>query len=242
MEQEHQVTSDLRAQARDLRHGGWRGGAARSARYGRIMYRLYLGLLLFVVVVGLPILSIPSLRHRLQLRAGILREALLVSANSVPPIVAGVGENTEPFPKEYEIPLQTWAQSPGAFQFRVPVFRAGTEPGSEASTTAEGQAGVDAEQSGEEAAIDFRQGDAEREAYDLVLKSSEILAGMVQGKDPSLRFVRWAAARREEDIYWVDVMFTRSADGGEARYIWQVNMANGKVSPLSSLARALGRP
>lgn len=207
-----------------------------------MLYRLYLGLLLFVVGAGLPLISIPSFRHRLQVRAGILREALLSSRNVAPPIVAMVGENTEPFPKEYEIPLQTWAQSSGPIQFRVPVFRGGAELGAEPPAAGESQAAVDAAQDEEEASIDFRQGDTEREAYDLVLKSSETLEGMVQGKDPSLRFAKWAAARRDEDIYWVDVTFTRIADGSEARYIWQVNMASGKVSPLSSLARSLGKP
>lgn len=241
MNHEGQAPSDLRLQAQKLRHGGWRVRTARSARYVRFVYRLYLGLLLFVIVAGLPIIGITSLRQRLQLRVGILREALLAGQNAVPPVVAKVGENTEPFPKEYEIPLQTWYQGPDTFQFRVPVFRSGIELDAEASATAEEQTAVDASQAEEENAIEFRQGDTEREAYDLVLKSSEVLAGMVQGKDSSLRFVKWAAARRDEDTYWVDVTFTRNTDGSEARYIWQVNMASKKVLPLSSLARALGR-
>ncbi|NWG13510.1 MAG: hypothetical protein HXY20_08260 [Acidobacteria bacterium] len=239
MSGERKLSSDLELQARELRHGGWRGRAARRSRYARIMYRLYMGLLLFVVVAGIPILGIPSLRHRLQQRAEILRAALLARSQASPPVVARIGENAEPFPKEYEIPLQTWFQTPGTVQFRAPVFRAGAE--TEVPASAEGQAAV-AETENDAAAVDFRQGAAEQEAYDLVLKSSELLAGMVQGRDPSLRFVRWAAARRDEDTYWVDITFTRSADGTEARYIWQVNVASKKVMPLSSLARALGKP
>ena len=231
----------LREQAAYFRHGGL-SRRERLTRYHAFLYRIYFGLLLFVVVAGLPVVVIPSLRHRLATRVTTLREAWSgASRSTIPPIVAKVGENTEAFPKEYEIPLQTWGKGPGTFEIRMPVFRAGGQAGARQETPKPQAEGTSepAEEGTGEAAVTYQQGDTERRAYEIVLKSNESIAGMVQGKDPSLRFVKWAAAKRDEDTYWVDLTFKSNSDGTEAHYVWQVILSSGHVAPLSARARAL---
>jgi len=232
---------DLRKQAASLRHGGL-SRRQRSNRYYLVLYRIYFGLLLFVVLAGLPAVGVPSLRHRLASRVQMLREAWSGAGRSgVPPIIAKVGENTEAFPKEYEIPLQTWGKGPGVFEMRVPVFRPSGQTGvqQQAAKAPAVETPEPAESGTGEIAVIYQQGDAERKAYEILLKSNETISGMVQGKDPALRFVKWAAAKREEDTYWVDLTFKSSTDGTEAHYIWQVTVSSGRVTPLSALARAI---
>ncbi len=201
-------------------------------------------MLLFVVLAGLPVVGIPSLRHRLAGRVQTFREAWSGAGRSaVPPIVAKVGDNTEPFPKEYEIPLQTWGKGPGTIEMRVPVFRPSGHVGDTAATIKTPPPAAETPEPAESVtgavAPTYQQGDAEREVYEIVLKSSETISGMVQGKDPALRFVKWAAAKREEDTYWVDLTFKSSSDGAEVHYIWQVSPSSKRVTPLSSLAKTI---
>jgi hypothetical protein len=232
---------DLRKQAASLRRGGL-PRRQRSERYYRTLYRIYFGLLLFVVLAGLPVTLVPSLRHRLSARVEMLRDAWSAAGRSAaPPVLAQVGENTEPFPKEYEIPVHTWGRGPGILEVRMPVFRPGGEAPAQ-QETAPDAASADSEPAAPdtgEATVTYKQGDAEREAYETLLKSNETVAGMVQGAEPSLRFVKWAAAAREENTYWVDLTFKPVSGGAESHYVWQVNVSSKQVTPLSALARNL---
>ena len=232
-----QPPSDLKTQAESLRHGGMNGRARRSERTQRLVGKIYLGLLLFVALVGLPILGVPSLRHRLSSRIHTLREAVFSGGKPVPPVVAKVGENSEPFPKEYEVPLTLWDRTPALYGYRIPVFRPGLPSG--AVEAAGNQPGDVAEEVAADAPPEFGQGEAEKRAYELVLASNETIAAMVQGKDQALRFAKWGAARREGDVYWVDLTFNRIPENSEARYIYQVDLESKKVTPLSALARSL---
>ncbi len=85
----------------------------------------------------------------------------------------------------------------------------------------------------------YGQGKIEQEAYDVLIKSSETVAGMVQGKDPSLRFKGWAAARTDEDNFLVRVTFTQTADKSDVPYIWQVKLVSKQVTPLNYYARSV---
>lgn len=242
MDEQSKIPQELRGQAVSLRHSGLRGHR-RSERYYRVLWRIYVALLLFVVLAGLPMLGVSSLRHRLSLRVRTLREAWLSAGRpTVPPVLVKVGDNTEAFPKEYEIPLQTWGKDHGVLEMMMPVFRAGGQEGKrqpEASQTGNTDSTETREPGTAGTEVIYKQGDAEREAYELLLKSSEAIAGMVQGKDPSLRFVKWAAARREEDTYWVDLTFKSVTDNEEAHYIWQISLSTKRAAPLSALARTV---
>ena len=85
----------------------------------------------------------------------------------------------------------------------------------------------------------FRQGDVEREAYNLVLGKYTTVSGMVTGNNPALRFKTWAAAKREEDTYWVRLIFEQASDKSEVSYIWEVKVTAKQVTPLNYNARSL---
>src|SRR5512135_2051432 len=162
----------MKEQAAYFRHGGLSRHQRRN-RYYALLYRLYLGLLLFVVLVGLPVVGVPALRHRLTSRVAMLREAWSGGGKpAVPPVLAKVGENTEAFPKEYEIPLQTWGKGPGTFEIGTPVFRAGGSRGAiQAAPKPKAEEAPEPTESGTgEPAVIYRQGDTESKAYEIVLK------------------------------------------------------------------------
>jgi hypothetical protein len=78
------------------------GAHKTVVRFYKVRQRIYGGLLIFVVVIGLPIVGIPSLRERLSQR--VLAFKLVMSDNSIVPVTVKVGENRQPFPAEYERP------------------------------------------------------------------------------------------------------------------------------------------
>lgn len=65
--------------------GAAKQALAQTKRPGRPAYhsRTYTGLLIFVVVVGLPLIAIPSLRQRLKTRFDMIRAA--VRGEQLPP-------------------------------------------------------------------------------------------------------------------------------------------------------------
>jgi hypothetical protein len=209
----------------------------------RAQTRIYMGLLLIVVIIGIPILGIPSLRHRLYTRIHALYEATGPLAS--PPIWAKVGENRHPFPAEFERPVVTRSPLPGMIDLANRVYRPPvTLPPPDASSTPapESQSLPETSASDEQAAPEFKQGKIEQEAYDILLRSSEPIAALVKGSDPSLRFKLWYAAKRSADAFLVDLIFTQVPDNKEVHYIWEVKVSSKEVKPESYNARALARP
>jgi hypothetical protein len=211
----------------------------------RAQSRIYMGLLLVVVVIGIPILGIPSLRHRLYTRIHALYEATGPLAS--PPIWAKVGENRHPFPAEFERPVVTRSplSLPGMIDLTNRVYRPPvTVPPSDApgAPAPESQSLPETSASDEQAAPEFKQGKIEQEAYDILLRSSEPIAALVKGSDPSLRFKLWYAAKRSADAFLVDLIFTQVPDNKEVHYIWEVKVSSKEVKPESHNARALARP
>jgi len=218
--------------------------------------RFYTFLLLFVVVVGLPILGVPQLRQRLSARIMFFKTAV---AGNVVPVVARVGANPEPFPSEYEKPEPPVRQAyelppPAAILTHTPTIsvpaapnsspiRAATELKSAESRLepegeeSAGQSGAEAEEP-EAAGPKYQQGKIEQEAYDLVLQSNAKIADLVHGSNPSLHFVSWDVAQISNDIFWVRLKF--QAEGSPDReYIWQVKLSSKEVTPLSYHARSI---
>ena len=237
---------DLKVQAAAVRNvlsGRYPGVDWRRFQFH---YRLYLALLLFVVIAGLPIVSFPALRGRLSTRVQTLREALGPLSIKSAPAWAKVGENRYPFPKELERPVVLRPQFTGVVDMTHLVFRATKDGAVQATTRAGGSeqigAGSSEPAAGGEAAPEFRQGKIEQEAYDLLLNSNSTVSGMVKGSDPALRFKTWKAAKAEVDSYLVDLTFIQSADNTEAHYIWKVNLGTKQIIPESRLARTLPKP
>ncbi len=244
MEQDKQ--QDLRVQAITVRRHLSRWDERGGQRRFRIQYRFYMGVLLFVVVVGLPIIAFPALRARLSNRVRTLREALGPLSIKPTPAWAKVGENRYPFPKELERPVIVQPQHSGMIDMTQMVYRAGREGAVPASPRSGGseQIGASSDERGSttgQAAPEFRQGKVEQEAYDLLLKANETVVEMVKGNDSSLRFKSWAAAKAEGDTYLVDLVFIQSTDNVEAHYTWKVDLATKKITPESRYARTLPR-
>ncbi len=230
------------------------GRSPGPAHFYRFRQRISTGLLLFVVVVGLPIVGIPTLRQRLSSRVEALKIAM---AGGIAPVMVKVGENQEPFPPEYEKPepplpfLSELASREKVFTFppAVPAQQAPqlqARPRGvilEAPPPSEGSEQF-AEQSTPESdnELQYGQGEIEREAYELLLGSNSIIAGMVQGGDASLRFVSWGATRRQDDTYWVRLTFQSSETNTDVEYIWQVKLLSKQITPLSYNARAIFQP
>jgi hypothetical protein len=244
-------------------------GAASATEFYRVRYRFYSSLLMFVVVVGLPIISVPALRHRLSGRVQALREAM--AGGTIKPAVANVGENKEPFPAEYEkkVGAPNYPKLPAylaaAQGFSGPVVSSSPAPSTSAAPTrsirsiripktsedTEAQAGAAAkaqepaagqDAAGAEAQPKYQQGQMEKESYDFLLKSNPTISGMVLGSNPSLRFKSWDALKREEDAFWVRLTFVSVPGNTDVDYIWQVKLLSKQITPLSYNARTLASP
>jgi hypothetical protein len=217
----------------------------------------YAGLLLFVVMVGLPIVAIPSLRDRLSERIFVLKAAI---SGEIMPATAQVGATPGGVPKEYEAP------APAAF---APFSPASSErktytmiaPGLIASETRKiprrmrilevpsteslglllAPETPSAPAVSKESApdIQFQHGNGEKDAYNLLMRSSTSIAGLVKGSNPSLHFVSWGAVHKGEDVYWVRLKFQTEATPNEVDYIWEVKLQTSEVIPLSYNAKSV---
>lgn len=244
--------------------------APAATDFYRVRLRFYMYLLAFVVVVGLPIVSIPALKHRLADRVQTLREAM--AGGTIKPAVVRVGENKEPFPSQYEkkfgppsypklppyfavsqgyggpvvspspAPDRSSSSAPirGARTIRIPRVPGTAESQPTPATDAQEQAAADT--TGAEAQPKYQQGTMEQEAYNLLLKSNQTISGMVQGSNPALRFKAWDALKREEDAYWVRLTFVSLPGNADVEYIWQVKLLTKQITPLSYNARSLANP
>jgi len=209
-----------------------------------------MGLLIFVVGVGLPIVGVPYLRHRLSARVLTLKAAM---AGDIKPATLEVGANHKPFPSEFErpepeIPRPPVLPQPKSIYSMRPAaprstpgapglknFQVLPPPAKSEETT--DRAAAQPDQS-EEPQLKYQKGKAEQDAYDLLLKSNPTVAGMVQGSNPSLKFKSWDAANRGEDSYWVRLKF-QSEGNPEEEYIWVVKLQSKEVTPLSHNARSI---
>jgi len=251
---EFRVVSVDESQSSD-KHAG-EGALQVPLHFYKKRNRFYTLLLLFVVVIGLPIVSVSHLRNRLSARIMLLKAAV---AGNVKPAIAQVGANQEPFPSEYEKP-----EPPAHQAFKLPpaaTFIQQTPrvyipaPGDPAKTntptvlnseglglliegedfmTPEEAALAEAEESGPK----YQQGEIEQDAYDLLLESNTSIAEMVRGSDSSVVFNSWDATHRGDGIYWVRVKF-QSEDNSVREYIWQVDLDSNEITPLSYHARSI---
>jgi hypothetical protein len=73
-----------------------------SFRFYSVRQWIYGGLLLFIAVVGLPMIGVPKLHDRLSERVSGFKRAML--AENIVPVTLRVGENTAPFPAEFAKP------------------------------------------------------------------------------------------------------------------------------------------
>jgi hypothetical protein len=227
------------------------------SRFYKGRQKIYGALVLFILVAGLPLAAVPSLRSRLMERFVTLKDA---AAGKVKPVSLMVGEYHEPFPAELERPApptpsppqesvidRVFSMTPGVYappssaarKRSTPPVATAQAPQPAPAEPTESPAGISpGAESLAEAELKYQKGSVEQEAYQLVLQSNSTIAGMVQGSDPALRFKSWDAAARGDDTYWVRIMF-QSEGNPNVEYIWQVKLGSKQVTPLSYNARTL---
>lgn len=234
--------------------------ARQRVRFYRVRNRIYSGLLLFVVIGGLPVIAVPVWRHRLADRVHVLRAA--ISGGYRQALTVKIGENTAPFPSEYERPVahRNYPKLPPSITgatLEQPInvgqvypqrpprkgSRAATEPAAQAAANAPeikpAQEAQPEETPAEDATPVYKQGRMEQEVYDILLKTDANIAGLVQGKNPALHFKSWDVAKRQEDLYWVRIVFTQLPAKTELECIWQVQAMSKQIMPLNYNARSL---
>lgn len=225
-----------------LSSGAYVAVKSGSKKNDPVRRRIYGGVLLFAVIAGISIGAVPALRERLLDRVHIIKTAM---AGGAGPEITATGENDIPYPEEFMRPGSgtvvsrvsaeparkiVVAQS-GAQSITPPVVRSGTNSANSTDSTSPAE-------NEDDDSPRFRQGKIELEAYEKTLAANEKLTAMVQGGNPDLGFKTWGAVHRSGDIYWVRVIF-QNADGGDVEYIWQTDMASGKIAPLNFNARSL---
>ncbi len=236
-------------------------------RFYKVRQRIYGGLLVFVVVIGLPIVGVPSLRELLSQRVLAFKRAF--SDNSIVPVTVKVGENKQPFPAEYERPAPILPSPPKLpaldriftlernkyVQPPQPVQPVPTPPATpRASVNRKEPATADRDRpelsvkkeappedltdSTQSNEPKYKKGEMEQNAYDLLLKTFPAIAKMVQGSNPELHFKSWDAASRGNDVYWVRLKF-QSKESSETEYIWMVKLQSNQVTPFNYNAREI---
>ena len=195
--------------------------------------------MIFVVVIGVPLLGIPSVRNRLYTRVHSVYGAFGPLALKIPPAWGKVGENRHPVPVEFERPVVSRPEFPKLVTMPNTVFRLGGDVAVKGSKRADPQ-GESTPESEPTAPADpvYGQGKPEQEAYDLLLKSSELISGLTKGSNVGLRFKTWGAAM-VDDAFLVKLTFVQTSDNSEVQYIWRVKPVSKEISPLSRNARAL---
>jgi hypothetical protein len=219
--------------------------------------KVSLGLLVFIVVFGLPIIGVPALRHRLSTRVMALKTAM---SGEITPATIQAGSNHEPLPPEFARPEPPTPRAPvmpdlnRIFSMNgrpvsvapdasrpEPSRSARSVPANEATpqsaaTEQDAQASPTPATASGETEPKYQKGKAEQEAYEVLLKGSPAVADLVQGKDPSMKFISWDATNRGEDTYWVRLRF-RTEGNTDAEYIWQVKVMANQAIPLNFNAR-----
>jgi hypothetical protein len=217
--------------------------------------RFYLALLLFVVIVGLPIVTVPSLRQRLETRVGAFRDAF---SGRIGPVTVETSEEQAPFPEEYERYAASFPGPGGS----LPMDRIFTARGDQADPDVyyppalispersdagkpafvpEPEAGMpepDGAESDSDDELGYARGEVEQEVYDILLETYPQVAEMVKGGDPDLRFLSWGAVKRGDDLYWVRLIFETDKNP-KVEYIWRVEPESKQVLPLSHNARSI---
>jgi hypothetical protein len=227
------------------------GGSHSAAAFYRRRNIFYLALIILILAAGLPQLLIPALRQRLQERSVVLRESLSGASGKPKGVTAQVGENTVPFPKEYERVVQPLPQLPPQIFNQDHVYRpVPAEPGAQrrrasskktesgSENTKEAAASQDADTGQSEP--EFLQGKMEQEAYDILIQTNSVAAGLIRPGNALGRFSGWAAAKIDEDTYLVRLTLVK--DGTDVPYIWQVRIGAKQNAPLNFNARSLPKP
>jgi hypothetical protein len=224
-----------------------------SAHFYQVRSRFSMGLLIFAVAFGIPIIGVPKLRHRLSERVQVLRQAL--HSPTVKLVTLKVGENKEAFPEEYirsnfkppstpqfvSVQLMPHPSSKTAPIISDKVIRPGKTEQHAGDMPSETQATATSDAA--DSAPRFQQGRIEKEAYNILLQANSTVSEMVLDKNPAFQFKSWLAAKQQEEgSYLVDLAFNKMPEKQEEHFIWQVNLLSKQITPMSYNAKTLPKP
>ena len=206
-------------------------------RYDPVRRRIYGGVLVFSVAAGILLTAVPAVRARLFDRINILKTAMTDEPQLE---IMSMGENDIPYPREFVRPGSVALVSRPTAE--PPVRRlTAVQSGATVITPPVLIGAADsvnlAEDDEDDDSPRFQQGELEREAYEKTLAANEKLAAMARDGEQESGFKTWGAARRDGDVYWVRVIF-QNASGADVEYIWQTDIASGRVTPLNFNARS----
>jgi hypothetical protein len=239
----------------------------KYARFYQTRFRIMVGLGGFILVLGLPLAGIPPLRHRLHDRVQTLREAL--GGEPQPKsVTAKVGENTNPFPPEFErkveplkqptyggvIALPNQVYNPSQ-PYTLPSARNQAPPSSQASavtgrSTAKRKVTIPAPEEPVSSAV------SSREASEPASTEPQFRQGTIEKECYDLLLqssatVRGMVGGNDPALRFKDWSAAKMEDGSylvrvnftksgaEETYIWQVKPETKQVFPLNFNARAL---
>lgn len=80
---------------------------------------------------------------------------------------------------------------------------------------------------------------ATKEAYQLLIDQSPAMGQLVEGSLQGYEFRQWQAVQNEPPRFVIDFVAVRAPDQQEVHLIWEVNLQEGQVRPLSQAARDL---
>lgn len=80
---------------------------------------------------------------------------------------------------------------------------------------------------------------ATQEAYQLLLNESSAMGQLVDGSLQGYQFQEWQAVQNEPPRFVIDLLALRASDKQEVHLIWEINLQEGEVRPLSQAARDL---
>jgi len=233
--------ADLKNQAEEMRREAVR--RAGDKHFLRRPAQTGLGLLCFVSLVGLPLISVPALRERLRSRVEVMRQSLTAGSSFSLPLTVRTGENTEPLPAEYDKPIVPLVRKAEVLVISREAYAATAAPAAAFETGSADQPLLpQAEETEGSQEPVYGQGKIEQEAYKILLDEREPVRRMTEGGDPGLRLKHWSAARTGEDTFLVRLTFQHLADGSDRDYIWEVKLMSREVTPMSAYARAVSRP
>ena len=214
-----------------------------SKVYDPARRRFYGGVLIFAVLAGIVLTAVPEFRDRLFDRIYILKTAI---TGEIKTDILPVGESDIPYPEEFMRPRSGAAGAASASAESIkkrsaivllnaqpvkpPVLIGSTDSAKPVPTEV-------ADVSEYDDGVKFRQGETEREVYEKTLAVNKKLTALTQGDDPELTFKTWGVAQRDEDVYWVRVIFLNTS-GSEVEYRWVMNIASGKSTPLNFAAKS----
>jgi hypothetical protein len=83
-------------------------------------------------------------------------------------------------------------------------------------------------------------GESER-AFELLKARAEVVGDLIEGRREDLTYQEWSPLKDDPPVVWIDLTATRAEDGAVVHLVWEVNLGNESIRPMSQAARDLVR-